>query len=170
MFFSIQQMQQGKARFKETFEPGAIEFFDQQLRQATPLLVEGTAELMPSLMEIRVKGRLAVRMEAECDRCLEITGFPIDENFELFYRPADNLTEEEAGLEETESDMGFYEGDGLELVDVLREQILLSLPMQRVCREDCKGICPVCGQNRNQVACGCHPEWRDDRWSKLREL
>jgi len=45
-----------------------------------------------------------------------------------------------------ETEVGFYDGDGLELSEVLREQILLSLPMQRVCGEGCKGICPVCGQ------------------------
>ena len=54
-----------------------------------------------------------------------------------------------------ESEIGFYEGDGIELKDVLREYVLLALPMQRVCREDCQGICPVCGQNRNLVECGC---------------
>ncbi len=51
--------------------------------------------------------------------------------------------------------MGFYEGDGVELNDVLREFVLLTLPMQRVCSEDCKGICPECGQNRNQKECAC---------------
>jgi uncharacterized protein len=66
--------------------------------------------------------------------------------------------------------MGFYEGDGLELNDVLREEILLALPMQRVCREDCKGICPVCGQNRNQNECRCHTETVDDRWAALKQL
>ena len=65
---------------------------------------------------------------------------------------------------------GFYEGDGLDLADVLREQIMLELPMQRVCHEDCLGICPVCGQNRNRAACDCHERRPDDRWARLRDL
>ena len=49
----------------------------------------------------------------------------------------------------------FIEGGGMELEDILREQILLVMPMQRVCSEDCKGICPVCGGNRNETPCDC---------------
>ena len=67
-------------------------------------------------------------------------------------------------------EVGYYEGNGLPLNDVLREVVLLALPMQLVCSEDCKGICPVCGQNRNQRACGCQPVAADDRWSKLKDL
>jgi uncharacterized protein len=66
--------------------------------------------------------------------------------------------------------MGFYEGDGLELNDVLREEVLLELPMQRICTESCKGICPVCGQNRNQIECACQASTADDRWAALKAL
>ena len=56
----------------------------------------------------------------------------------------------------------------MELNDVLREFVLLALPMQRVCSEDCKGICPVCGQNRNQKECQLPVRTRvDDRWAAL---
>jgi uncharacterized protein len=66
--------------------------------------------------------------------------------------------------------MGFYEGDGLELNDVLREFVLLALPMQKLCTENCKGICPVCGQNRNQSECSCQSNAGDDRWAALKEI
>jgi uncharacterized protein len=56
------------------------------------------------------------------------------------------------------------------LKDILREFVLLSLPMQRICREDCHGICPVCGQNRNQAGCACESKKMDDRWSALKKL
>ena len=64
----------------------------------------------------------------------------------------------------------FYEGLGLELADLIKEQILLALPMQRICREECKGICPVCGANRNEVPCECHVKPADDRWIALKNL
>ena len=73
-------------------------------------------------------------------------------------------------IDEGEAEIAFYEGSGLELKDILREYILLSLPMQRVCREDCLGICPVCGQNRNQNDCRCQSEAVDHRWAALKEL
>ena len=70
--------------------------------------------------------------------------------------------------ESGEAEIDFYE-DGLELEDILREQVLLALPMQRVCSETCKGICPSCGKNRNETACDCKPVV-DDRWAALRNL
>ena len=96
--------------------------------------------------------------------------FPIDEDFELFYRPVSEGYGEEVQLDEGEAEMGFYEGDGLELNDVLREFVLLALPMQRVCSEDCKGICPECGQNRNQKECACQAAAVNDRWAALKKL
>jgi uncharacterized protein len=109
-------------------------------------------------------------MEAECDRCLEPASCPIDADFELYYRPVEEGYGEEKAIDEGEAEMGFYEGDGVELNDVLREFILLTLPMQRVCSEDCKGICPECGQNRNQKECACLGAAADDRWAALKHL
>ncbi len=54
--------------------------------------------------------------------------------------------------------------------DVLREQVLLAVPLKAVCREECKGICPQCGRNRNQESCQCAPELPDPRWDALKEL
>lgn len=171
MFVSIKELERGKVAFREAYPLGAIAFEDQQLRQAGVLEVEGVAELAEALMEITVRGRLKVRMEADCDRCLEPVSLPLEADFQLSYLPASALDEgEEVRVEERETEAGFYEGDGLDLADVLREQILLGLPMQRLCREDCQGICPVCGQNRNRVACGCRQKTVDDRWAKLRDL
>ena len=63
-----------------------------------------------------------------------------------------------------------YSRKDRELEDILREQVLLALPMQRVCSETCKGFCPVCGKNRNETACDCKTEGTDDRWGALRNL
>ena len=109
-------------------------------------------------------------MAADCDRCLEPARFPIDADFALYYRPVAEGYGDEKEIDSGEAEMGFYEGDGVELNDVLREFILLTLPMQRVCRESCKGICPICGQNRNQKECHCHAETTDDRWAALKSL
>ena len=155
MFFHFRDLEVRPAHFNVEIPAGEIEFLDPKLRQASPMAASGTAELaIEALGEIRVKGHVKVVMEADCDRCLELTALPIDADFELYYRPVteDGYGEEKA-IDDGEAEMGFYEGDGVELNDVLREFILLTLPMQRVCREDCKGICPVCGQNRNQKEC-----------------
>jgi len=171
MFFKISDLELGKVRFRETFAPGAIEFFDPQLRQKAPIEASGAAELSPSTREIRVSGNVTTRMEIACDRCLEPAAIPLAADFSLLYRPASMTPQHvEVLIAGEETEVGFYEGEGLELADVLREEVLLLLPMQRVCSEECKGICPVCGQNRNQVACNCHAELTDDRWAGLRNL
>ncbi len=61
-----------------------------------------------------------------------------------------------------------YQEPGMELEDILCEQLFLQLPMQRVCSEACEGICPVCGMNRNETSCRCVEAQEDDRWSALR--
>jgi len=148
-----------------------IDYLDRDLRQAGPLKAQGKAELVAgALGEIRVSGHLTVVMEAACDRCLEAARCPIDTDFALYYRPVSEGYGDEKEIDAGEAEMGFYEGESLELNDVLREQVLLALPMQRVCREDCKGICPECGRNRNQSECQCRKASLDDRWAALKEL
>jgi uncharacterized protein len=175
VFFSVKELELRKVHFKVSFPPGEIEYFDPGLRQVTPLEAEGSAELLANMLgEIRVQGRLSVTMEADCDRCLESARYPIESDFDLFYLPAaaanPHRPGEEVEIDDGEVELAFYEGGGLELKDILREHILLSMPMQRVCDEKCRGICPQCGQNRNQTPCGCQTKSADDRWEALKSL
>ncbi|MBZ5727816.1 MAG: DUF177 domain-containing protein [Acidobacteriia bacterium] len=172
MFLSVKEMEQRKIRFDETFDAGQIDFAGENLVQGSPLHAAGVAEMLPHTGgEVRIKGRYTVEMAADCDRCLGPARFPLDAGFDLFYRPMSVIAkDEEVEIDEGEAEIGFYEGGGLELEDILREQVLLALPMQRVCSAVCQGICPVCGQNRNETACACTIESGDDRWGALRKL
>src|SRR4051812_37552574 len=173
MFLSVKEMELRKVRFDETFEPGQIDFSGEDIEQSSPLVAKGMAELLAHTDgEVRIQGQYTVKMESQCDRCLGRAHFALDTGFDLFYRPASFIArEEEVEIDEGEAEIGFYENGGMELEDILREQILLALPMQRVCSDACKGICPVCGKNRNETACDCKLESHDDRWGeKLRKL
>lgn len=172
MFFSVKELEVKKIRFETAFPPGEIDFLDASLRQVEPLKTTGEAELLSNTLgEIRVRGHLSVTMEAECDRCLEAVRLPLDTDFDLFFRPAETAPDrDEVAIDEGESELSFYEGSGLELETILREHVLLSLPMHKICEEACRGICPVCGQNRNQVDCHCETRPVDDRWAALRNL
>jgi uncharacterized protein len=174
VFFHVHELGLKPGSFDVELAPGSVDFLDPKVRQKGPLRASGKVELVSdTLEEIRVKGHLAVEMEADCDRCLDPAPYSVDSDFELFYRPISEGYGEEVKLDELkndEADMGFYEGEGLELSDVLREYVLLSLPMQRLCSESCKGICPVCGQNRNQQQCQCQTVPVDDRWAVLKQL
>lgn len=171
MYLNVRDMELRPLRISHQFAIGDIDFLDAVLRQTTPLQVEAQAELKQALEEIRLKGHFSVELELDCDRCLTPYRWPIAADFDLLYAPesADALPEE-AGLKDDEADIAFYQGAGLELEDVLREQVLLALPMQRVCREDCAGLCPACGENWNDRECDCPPVIADPRWTALQDL
>jgi uncharacterized protein len=175
MFFSVKELELKKIRFDQSFGPGEITFPDPALKQVKAVHAEGEVELLPHTDgEIRIKGRVATEIAAECDRCLGSVQIPIDAPIDLFYRPAAELNasdvEEEIELDEGEAEIAFYAGGGIELEQVISEQILLLLPMQLVCQESCKGMCPICGGNRRETGCNCKNATTDDRWSALRDV
>jgi len=174
MFFSIKELELRKIRFDETFQPGEISFPGTALIQSQPLRAEGVVELLPHTAgEVRIKGSLKGAMVAECDRCLTDVQVPIDTSIDLFYRPSSDVEadgNEEIEIDDGEAEIAFYDGKGIELEQLIAEQVLLLLPMQMVCDEACKGICSVCGGNRNQIECKCQTAPADDRWSALKDL
>jgi uncharacterized protein len=172
MLLSIKEMEVRKVPFAETWEPNGFDFSDPGVIQKGPLAAEGVAELLPDTGgEVRVQGRIRTDLETECDRCLGRASFHIDTPFDLFYRLLESTgPEEEVAIDDGEAEMGFYELPGLQLEEIVREQVLLQLPMQRVCSEACNGICPICGANRNETNCSCQPHLEDDRWMALKDL
>jgi uncharacterized protein len=171
VLISLQELQLHPVKFNADIPTGEIEY-DGRAKQASVLHAEGEARLVSNALgEIRIRGKLSADMEAPCDRCLETACCSIDKTFDLLYYPADQLEggrEEE--IKEGDSEVAYYEGNRLQLSDVLREVVLLAMPMQLVCTESCKGICPSCGQNRNVQLCDCHAAAVDDRWSKLKTI
>ena len=154
MFLSVKEMELRKIRFDEIFEPGQIDFSGEGSEQGSPLHATGAAELLAqSEGEVRVEGRYTVEMTAKCDRCLGVARASLWMPRSICITGL-SLTlrkRKRSSIDEGEAEIGFYEGGGMELEDILREQVLLVLPMQRVCSEGCKGICPVCGRNRNEA-------------------
>jgi uncharacterized protein len=170
MLISLQQLEQRPVRFKVDIPAGEIEY-DRNTTQTSVLHAEGSAQLLShSLGEIRVQGNLTVTVEATCDRCLEAATFPIDNRFDLVYLPAGQSSAEDDEIDQGGIEVGYYEGNGLELEDMLREVVLLALPMQIFCSEAFKVICPVCGVNRNQRDCYGQAKAVDDRWSQLKDF
>jgi len=114
MFLSIKEMEVRRVRFDETFQPGEIDFSSEDVKQSSPLHAAGVAELLANTDgEVRIQGRLTVKLESECDRCLGRAEFPLDTRFDLFYRPSQSLnTAEEVAIDEGEAEIGFYEVAG----------------------------------------------------------
>lgn len=109
---------------------------------------------------VHVRGHVSARLGIECGRCLERYPLPVDQELDLFFLPhraGAEEAEDEVELSDRDMVVSYYEGERLDLGQVLREQFLLSQPMKKLCREDCRGLCPACGANRNVRACACPP-------------
>lgn len=172
MFIKIQDLETRKLQFDEWYGPEELDFGDSGVRALDRAHATGEAELLPGTEDqFRLKGHVMLTAGAECDRCLGQAVFPVEADFDLFYEPSSEaVAGEEIAIDEADTETGFYDGNGIELKDVLVEQVLLQLPMQKLCHQDCKGICPVCGSDRNTVACDCSAKAGDDRWSALRDI
>jgi len=111
----------------------------------------------------------------QCSRCLEPFGLPVDREFDLRYLPHGAAEPEVDADEETEVEdddvaVTFYRDEVIDLNELLREQFYLALPMKPLHAEDCQGICPQCGTNRNLAPCDCSPHWEDPRLAGLKTL
>ena len=177
MFLDIKDLELHPLDFQEEFQPGAIEL-GEEVRQRTPLQASGRAELVEEhhgkhlvIKDIRLRGRLSAGLELQCARCLEPVPQDVKREFELLYRPlGTDAGKDELSVTDAEAEIGYYQGEGLALEDVLREQILLALPLKVTCRADCKGLCPQCGKNLNQEQCSCSTEVEDPRWAALKDV
>ncbi len=177
MLIKIKDLQLQRLEFNEAFQPGAIDL-GSDAKQIAPLETSGKAELIEEnrghkeiLDDIRLVGKLATEVEVACARCLEPVKQPVSREFELLYRPQGaDKGKDEASVSKGESEISYYEGDGLLLDDVLREQMLLAIPYRVLCQENCKGLCPTCGRNLNSGECDCKEAQPDPRWNALGDL
>jgi uncharacterized protein len=178
MFIDIHVLEVRRIEFDEIFQPQAIDL-GADVRQVAPLTAEGHAELLTEhhggrggvIEDIRLVGKLATSIETACARCLEPVKSDIQREFDLLYRPqGTDAGHEELSVTQAEAEIGYYSGDGLELDDVLREQVLLSVPLRMLCTEQCKGLCPHCGKNLNVEVCSCESRPADPRWDALKDL
>jgi uncharacterized protein len=166
MYIGVKELGRHDLRFREDFEPGTIEFRSAEFRQAGPLHAEVAAALDGE--EIHLRGRLAGEFEISCARCLEPVRFDVRREFDLRYRFVGSIrSEDELKLSHEDLEVGFYRGDGLFLADAVAEQVNLELPVKALCSEECQGLCPDCGVNRNRERCQCNPHEADPRWSAL---
>ena len=117
-----------------------------------------------------LEGRLFYRGKLECSRCLEPYPFQEREEFSLFLCKRKPAAGEEVALEKEDLDACFYDEPDVPVAPIVEERIQMAVPMKPLCREDCRGLCPHCGQDLNREKCGCVAETADPRWEALREL
>jgi uncharacterized protein len=151
----------------KTYEPGELDYHDAGFQQSGSLQLKAVAERAGG--DIRIHGTISAKVRASCDRCLELIELDVEPDFDLFYRPICAIPKEpEIAVPEDELELGFYAGEGVALADVVTEQMILSVPSKIVCRASCRGLCPVCGANRNLLNCGCQLPTGDSPFASLK--
>ncbi len=177
MLITTLELEKEPLELDHSFPPDAIDYAP-DLRQTGPLSVKGRADLLVEhrgpkefVQDIRLRASYCGPFELQCARCLDPVAEQIGGEFDLIFRPhAADADAAERSITEEETEIGYYDGSGLLLEDVVREQVLLSLPSRTLCQQDCKGLCPHCGQNRNGTDCHCEPALADPRWNALASL
>ena len=169
MRIELATLEDAKGRFAHSYEEGELVLGEDRVRLVQPPTVSG--EIRRENRCVRVTGRVVARVEVECDRCLKFIGLPVDSSFKI-----ENVTQEDyqaqqaVELTEGDLDLTVFDGEVIDIDGLVTEEILLAVPDHILCKDDCKGICPECGQDRNSVECGCETAEVDPRWSGLNEL
>jgi uncharacterized protein len=160
------------------------EFLDGVLRAEPPteFHADGASHLRGAATKmgrkVLVRTRFQVPLTGQCRRCLK--PLHLDEPVELVrtYVPADQAQPQgehktaasEGSFEPSLVDEDTYAGKEIDLAPAVREQILLQIPPSPLCREDCLGLCPRCGNDLNEGECGCDRAVVDPRWAALKSI
>jgi uncharacterized protein len=169
MIIDLITLEKSPYEFDFELTPEKIDLDSEDAKLKTAAHVTG--KLTRHIAQTDVEGTITADLEIECTRCLE----KIEKRFEIpfaaaFVAPENYTQAKEAELNAEDLDVSVLEGNEIDLGELVREQILLNLPEQVFCREDCKGLCEKCGANRNLINCNCLENEVDPRWAALKNL
>ena len=170
LLLNLTRIRTAQERFEKVYEPSQLGT-DPDFRVVAPVSL--AFDIFKDKQQFRLVGRVQTTLELTCGRCLEPFTLPVDAEFDLRYHPHVQNTgtgEAEQEIEDDDLTTAFYENDEIDLGHLMREQFNLSLPMKPLCRDDCRGLCPVCGINWNKGSCDCKRDWEDPRLEALRNL
>lgn len=155
--------------FDFTLTPEEIDLDSEEATLKNVVNINGN--LKKGIAQTDVEGRISTHIEVECSRCLTSTQSSLEIHFEVVFVSPENYTEaKEAELGVDDLEVSIIEDERIDLTEIVREQILLNLPTQIFCKEDCQGLCPKCGANRNLIDCMCEENEIDPRWKALKDL
>lgn len=149
----------------------ALEFAEPLELDEVKLLAPVKASLKISKVssELLINGRFNCSVELECSRCLKSFAKDLNGSIEVVYHPIAELTaEDKHEVKDVELDLDFYKDDEFDIDTLIKEQVILGIPMKPLCSEACKGICSKCGTDLNTGICGCEKEYTDPRFLVLK--
>ena len=169
MRIELEKLEGGRGDFAHVYQPEELSPIDERVSLGQPAEVKGTVRRTGD--GVVVSGHVETRAQLECDRCLKPLELPVSADFALEYiTGADYESSSAAALSEEELSVSVFDGDSIDVDEIVKEQILLAVPTRTLCREDCKGICPECGIDLNTGQCDCATEEVDPRWAALKSF
>jgi uncharacterized protein len=169
MRIELEKLEGGRGSFAHTYQPEELDLVDERITLNGPVEVVGSVRR--SGAEVIVNGRLSSRVSVECDRCLKTVELPISAEFRVDYITGQDYESSHAAeLTADDLDVSVFDGETIDVDELVKEQILLSVPDRTLCREDCKGICSTCGADLNAGACNCEQTDIDPRWEALKKF
>lgn len=169
MRIELENLEGGNGDFAHVYQPDELNPVDDRIRLTAPAAVKGNVRLSGN--EVFVNGYIDTRAQVECDRCLQQIELPVNADFALEYITGSEYESSDvAELTEDELSVSVFDGDALDIDEIVKEQIVLAVPTRMLCRDDCKGICPECGIDKNTGECQCVTDDIDPRWAALKNL
>jgi uncharacterized protein len=169
MRIELENLEGGKGDFAHVYQPDELNPVDERIRLTAPASVKGNVRLSGN--EVFVNGYIDTRAQVECDRCLEQIELPVSTDFALEYITGSEYESSDvAELTEDEMLVSVFDGHAIDVDEIVKEQIVLAVPTRMLCRDDCKGICPECGIDKNTGECQCVTDDIDPRWAALKNL
>ena len=144
MRIEIDSLDSSSGAFTHVYRDNELDLDDERVRLLEPPDISGQVKRKGD--GVILNGRLVAKVEVDCDRCLQSVEVPVSSEFTVQY-----VTEADYGLphaaELGEADLGLsvFDGDSIDVDELVREQVLLAVPTRALCGEDCKGFCSVCG-------------------------
>jgi uncharacterized protein len=165
----VASLREGSTRLDRQIAPDAMPRED-DYRLLAPVVLEASATRARA--RVGIAGQAATTLELMCSRCLEGFPAPVTATFDLAYMPSDAAPAGGGEIEVADEDINtaYYQHGQIDLAELIHEQLYLVLPMKPLCKDDCRGLCPVCGANRNTTACACETTWTDPRLAGLKAL
>lgn len=155
--------------FQTELTPDEINLDEESARLVKPVSIAGT--LRKGIAQVDVVGNIQAEIEIDCTRCLSKAETKINFPYKVAYVTEENYTQaEEAELKPEDLEIAIFDGEKIDLNELAREQITLNLPTRFLCRDNCRGLCPKCGANKNSENCSCEENEIDPRWQALRDL
>ena len=170
MRIELVDLENGKGEFAHVYQSEDLSLGDERASLCGPVSISG--KIRQAGTEVFVTGQVEACIQVDCDRCLKPIQLPVKSDFSLEYITGSEYeSTRTAELTDELMSVSVFDGQSIDVDEIVKEQVLLLVPTRTLCRKDCKGFCPTCGAaDKNGGDCGCSEVEIDPRWAGLKDL